>query len=116
MTAVANAVTFSSSHKIKKKGKEQYSGHIQCATRMRVAPTGGQHSGRHSFNGAPGSNHFYMLEAFKDDFLEKLNTPATAEQVATAEKTYEKRLAKLHVHYLKALKKNRNLVHLGQKM
>jgi hypothetical protein len=114
MTAVANAVQYSRTHKIKKGKKEEWSGHIQCPTALSKKPQGGE-SGHHGFRKGPGSSRFYMLEAFRDGVIDALFLTASKSQVAEASRGYEQRLAMLHVQYLKALQKDRNLVHLGEK-
>lgn len=115
MTAVANAIAFSRSNKIKKGNKEEFSGHFQCATAMRVAPQGGESGKRHAFKRGTGGSRFHMLEAFRDGVIDALGTSVNKQGIAEANKGYEQRLAMLHAQYLKALSRDRNLVHLGGK-
>lgn len=114
MTAVANAIHFNNTTKIKRKNREEWSGHIQCPVSKRVAPQGGENIKRHAFKKGPGSKRFYMLEGFRDGLIDALNTTANESQKVEAAKN--NRVEILHVHYLKALRKDPSLIHLGEVM
>jgi len=57
-----------------------------------------------------------MLEAFKDGMIDALCITLNDTKKAAANSEYEKRLATLHSHYMKALRKDRSLIHLYEKM
>lgn len=114
MTAVANTVHYCRTHPIKVRGKEEYSGHFQCPTAMRVSPQGGESVEGHAFDRGTGGTRFHLLEAFKDGVIDALAIIATEDQKAAARSSHEERLVTLHVQYMKALRKDRNLVHLGE--
>ena len=113
MTAVANTVQYCRTHKIQKGKKEVWSGHFQCITAYRVAPQGGE-DGHHGFSEGAGSNRFYMLEAFQSGVIDALNTTADAHERTKAAESHEGRLKTLHAMYMKALRKDRTLIHLGE--
>ena len=98
MTAIANSVYHNSYTK---------NGSIQSPAADRVKP-----QNRKPF-GAP-RDRLYMFEAFRDGVIEgqcsKLNQAKKDERNSQ----YSYRLKTLHVHYLKALQKDRSLVHLGE--
>jgi hypothetical protein len=56
-----------------------------------------------------------MLEAFKDGMIDGLCITLDDARKAEANSEYDKRLATLHAHYMKALRKDRGLVHLPWK-
>jgi hypothetical protein len=115
MTAVANAVYRSSTVKVQvgKSKKPIYSGHIESPTQARVRPTT-QDGGRgHQYGAA--QDRFYMLEAFKDGMIDGLCITLDEGRKVEVNSGYDKRLATLHAHYIKALRKDRSLVHLFEK-
>ncbi len=113
MTAVANAVYRSSTEKVQvgKKKKMIYSGHIESPAQARLKPTTTE-DGNHQYGSA--GDRFYMLEAFKSGMIDALCITLNEGKKAEANSEYEKRLATLHSHYLKAFRKNRSLIHLGE--
>lgn len=114
MTAVANAVYRSSTEKVQvgKKKKSVYSGHIESPVQASVRPTT-KDGGRHKYSAA--RDRFYMLEAFKDGMIGALCITLNESRKAEANSEYDRRLATLHSHYMKALRKDRNLIHLYEK-
>ncbi len=114
MTAVANAVYRSSTVKVQvgKKKKLIYSGHIESPTQAKVQPTT-KEGGKHHYSAA--RDRFYMLEAFKDGMIDALCITLNEAKKAEANSEYDKRLATLHAHYMKALRKDRSLIHLSGK-
>ena len=116
MTAVANTVHYCRTHKIERRGKKEYSGHFQCPTALKKSPQGGESVKSHAFEKGTGGTRFHLLEAFRDGVIDALATTASEEQKAEAKRSYEGRLATLHAQYMKALRKDRNLVHLGERM
>jgi hypothetical protein len=78
-----------------------------------VSPQGGEQVKGHPFERGPGSPRFYMLEAFSTGVIDALNTTADQQQKDQAGKALDARLATLHVQYLKALRADRGLIHLG---
>jgi hypothetical protein len=114
MTAVGNSIAFANTTKITKGGRNEYSGHIQCPTALRVKPQGGENIKRHAFSKGPGSKRFYLLEGFRNGLIDALNTTANEGQKVEAAKS--NRVEILHVHYLKAKQNNPDLIHLGEGM
>ncbi len=114
LTAVANAVYRSSTVKVQvgKKKKLIYSGHIESPTQARVQPTT-KDGGDHQYGAA--RDRFYMLEAFKGGMIDALCITLDEPKKAVANSEYEKRLATLHAHYMKALRKDKSLIHLNEK-
>ena len=112
MTAVANAVHYSRTHKVQRGGKLEYSGHIQCPTALRVSPQGGESVKSHAFR--PGGDRFYMLEAFKDGVIDALCLKWNQEQKTAANSNYDERLATLHAQYMMALREDPSLIYLGE--
>jgi hypothetical protein len=115
MTAVANAVYRSSTEKVRvgKNKKLIQSGHIESPTQARVKPTTKDGGDGHQYGAA--RDRFYMLEAFKDGMIDGLCITLDEFRKAAANSEYDKRLATLHAHYMKALRKDRSLVHLYDK-
>jgi len=118
MTAVANAVSRSSTVQVEvgKGGKKEkkYSGHIESPTQARVQPTTSPGKKGHQYS--PARDRFYMLEAFRDGMIDDLCITLNGAGETAVNSDYDKRLATLHSHYMKALRKDRNLIHLGEKM
>ena len=112
MTAVANAIHHNATTKIKRQGRMVLSGHVESPVMSRVRPYG-KNKGGHQY--APARDRFYMLQAFRDDMIEGLCNPLNEETKAAANSEHERRFATLHAHYLKALRKDRSLIHLGEK-
>jgi hypothetical protein len=115
MTAVANAVYRSSTVKVEvgKNKKLVYSGHIESPTQARVQPTTQDGGKGHEYGAA--RDRFYMLEAFKDGMIDGLCITLDEGRKTEANSEYDKRLATLHAHYMKALRKDRSLIHLFEK-
>ena len=111
MTAVANAVYRSSTEKVQvgKKKKMIHSGHIESPVQAKVKPTT-KEGGKHKYGAA--RDRFYMLEAFKDGMIDALCITLDEPKKAEANSEYDKRLATLHTHYMKAVRKDRSLIHL----
>lgn len=114
MTAVANAIHYNYTTKISRKGKEEWSGHIQSPTAKRVAPQGGEKVKSHAFSKGPGSKRFYLLEGFRPGVIEALNT--TAKEAEKVEAAKENRVEILQVHYVRERLKDPSLIHLGERM
>lgn len=112
MTAVANAVYRSTTEKVQvgKKKKPVQSGHIESPTQAKVQPTTQDGGKGHQYGAA--QDRFYMLEAFKDGMIDGLCITLNSDKKTEANSGYDKRLATLHAHYMKAFRKDRNLVHL----
>jgi len=117
MTAVANAVSRSSTVQVEvgKGGKKQkiYSGHIESPTQARVQPTTAP--GRKGHQYSPARDRFYMLEAFRDGIIDDLCITLREAGKTAINSEYDKKLATLHSHYMKALRADRSLIHLGEK-
>lgn len=120
MTAVANAIYRSSTEKVplggkgkKAKGgkKETLSGHVECPTAAKVRPFGSLNDG-HTYS--PARERFYMLEAFRDGIIDAQCITLNAQQKEAANSDYDHRLATLFSHYMKALRKDRSLIHLRE--
>ena len=101
MTAVANAVHHNS---------YTTNGSIQCPTADEIQPLS-----RHSHNPNPKST-FYMFEAFRDGVIEGQGSQVSANRKAAINSGYAQRLNTLYAQYLKALRNDRSLVHLGELM
>lgn len=112
MTAVANAIYHNSNTKIKRQGKMVLSGHVESPIMSRERPYG-KNKGGHQYS--PARERFYMLQAFRDDMIDGLANPLDEQQKTSANSEYDRRLATLHAHYVKALRKDRSLIHLGEK-
>ncbi|MEX1119436.1 MAG: hypothetical protein WEB60_11655 [Terrimicrobiaceae bacterium] len=117
MTAVANAVSYSSTVQVEvgKKGKteKKYSGHIESPTQARVQPTTSPGKKGHQYS--PARDRFYLLEAFRDGIIDDLCITLNETNKAAINSGYDKRLATLHAQYMKALRRDRSLIHLGEK-
>jgi hypothetical protein len=100
MTAIANSIYHNSYTK---------NGSIQSPAADKVNPLN-----RKEF-GAP-RDRFYMFEAFKDGVIEGQNSKLKANKKTEENSQYSYRLKTLHAQYLKAHRKDRSLVHLGEKM
>ncbi len=100
MTAMANSVHHNS-----------YTEHgsIQSPAADRIQP-----QSRQSF-GAPRVG-FYVLEAFRPGVIEGQVSKLDRNRPAELHRGYGFRLRTLHAHYLKALQRDRSLVHLGERM
>jgi hypothetical protein len=100
MTAIANAVYHNS-----------YTEHgsIQSPAADRIRPLN-----RKPF-GAP-KDRFYLFEAFREGVIEGQCSKLSDEQKTEVNSRYASRLKTLHAHYLEALRKDRSLVHLGERM
>ncbi|OVE77063.1 hypothetical protein BVX97_00020 [bacterium E08(2017)] len=99
MTAVANAVYHNSGTK---------NGSIQCPSADKIKPVS-----RHPHSPNP-KDRFYMFEAFRPGLID-----AQCQQVSESKKQAAlsaSRLKVLHAQYMKALRKDRNLISLGEKM
>lgn len=112
MTAIANAVHHNATTRITRRGKQVLSGHLECPVASKERPYG-KNSGGHQYS--PSRDRFYLLQAFREDLIDGLGTPRNEQQKTQANSEYDKRLATLHAHYLKALRKDRTLIHLGEK-
>ena len=55
-----------------------------------------------------------MLEAFKDGTIEAQCTNLSKRETAEKNSEYAKRLKTLHAQYMKALRKDRSLIYLGE--
>jgi len=115
MTAVANAVYRSSTVQVEVgRGKKRiYSGHIESPTQARIQPTTSDNGKGHQYGAA--RDRFYMLEAFKAGMIDGLCITLDADQKAAANSDLDRRLATLHAQYLAAFRKDRTLIHLGEK-
>jgi hypothetical protein len=113
MTAVANAAHYNSTTKVEKRGERGLSGHFECPTMTRVDPYSSL-SGRHGYS--PARDRFYLLQAFRDDLIDGLCDTLSQREQAEVNSEYEKRVATLHAQYMKALRQDRSLVHLGEKL
>ena len=99
MTAVANAVYHNSMTK--------KHGSIQCPSADQKRP-----KSRKPYGAA--RERFYLLEAFKDGVIDGQCVTLNAGKREAVTSDYGQRLETLHSHYLKALRKDRTLVHLGE--
>jgi hypothetical protein len=97
MTAIANAVYHNSTTK---------NGSIQCPTADKIKPLS-----RKEWNKNP-TDRLYMFEAFREGLIEGQNRWLKENQKAETNSEYSHRLKTLHAHYLKALRKDRSLIHL----
>jgi hypothetical protein len=100
MTAVANSIHHNSHTK---------NGSIQSPAADRV-----KSQSRKPF-GAP-RDRFYLFEAFRDGVIQGQNSKLKENRKAEVNRQYSYRLKTLHAQYLKALRKDRSLVHLGEVM
>ncbi|HAV12644.1 MAG TPA: hypothetical protein DCX06_03975 [Opitutae bacterium] len=112
MTAVANTIYYNATTKIKVKGKNMLSGYVDCPTQARENPT----TGGHLKGGSAANARFYMLQAFRDDMIDGLCDRVSRQKAAELNAGFEQRLATLHAFYMKALRADRSLIHLGEKM
>ena len=112
MTAIANAAHRNATTKITRRNKQVLSGHIECPVASKDRPYG-KNRGGHQYS--PARERFYMLQAFRDDMIDGLCNPLNEQRKAQANSEYDKRLATLHAQYIKALRKDRSLIHLGEK-
>ncbi|OVE76639.1 hypothetical protein BVX97_00625, partial [bacterium E08(2017)] len=99
MTAIANAIYHNSYTKY---------GSIQCPTADKIKP-----NSRHPFN-AP-RERFYMFEAWRDGLIDGQCSKLSAEQKKAALSNRKHRPKVLHAMYMKALRKDRDLIYLGEK-
>jgi hypothetical protein len=99
MTAVANAVYHNSYTK---------NGSIQCPSADKIQPLS-----RHDWSPNP-KNSFYMFEAFRDGVIEGQCSNLSADKTAQVNSGYSQRITTLYAQYLKALRKDRSLIYLGE--
>lgn len=111
MTAVANAVYRSSTVKVQIGKKSTHSGHIECITAAMRHP---HISKSHTYS--PARERFYMLEAFRKGIIDAQCITLNEANKFAANSEYEKRIETLFSHYLKALRNNRSIIHLGEKL
>jgi len=101
MTAVANTIYYNSGTNY---------GSPQCPSADKIEPQNRKRASK-----KPNPN-FYVLEAFRDGVIDgqsqKLNEAGKEEVLST----HKHRLRALHAQYMEALRKDRSLVHLGEKM
>jgi hypothetical protein len=100
MTAVANAVYHNSYTK---------NGSIQCPSADKIKPLS-----RHPHSPNPKSG-FYMFEAFRDGVIEGQCSNLSPSKKAEVNSQYSSRLKTLYAQYLRALRTDRSLIHLGEK-
>ncbi len=112
LTAVANAIYHNATTEIRIGGKKIGYGYIECPTQSEVSPT----KGGHLNDAGPARDRFYMLQAFRNDMIDGLCDPLNKKEKAAINSEYAKRLATLHAQYMKALRKDPSLIHLGEKM
>ncbi len=110
MTSVANAIHFTATTPITKGKKTGLSGYVQCPTAAKVSPTMDKKK-----TYSPAAERFYVLQAFRDDMIDSLCEPLSAGQKAAANSDFDHRIATLYAQYVKALRKDRSLIHLGDK-
>mgnify|MGYP005849944899 CR=1 FL=1 len=101
MTAIANSVYHNSYTK---------NGSIQSPEADKVRPMSRKkHSPR-------PKDRLYMFEAFRDGVIEGQNSDLRGNKADRINSRFSYRLKTLHAHYLKALRKDRSLIHLGEVM
>jgi hypothetical protein len=110
MTAVANAIHHNATTKIKKGKKEARSGYVQCPTFARERPVI-DFKGSKQFK--PAVEEFYSLQGFRDDMIDSLCETLNENKKTKANSDYDKRIATLYSHYMKAIRRNPHLVYLG---
>jgi hypothetical protein len=101
MTAMANAVYFTSTTK---------NGSIQSPAAAKIKPVS-----RKPWSRNP-KDRLYMFEAFRDGVIDGQNRWLGGNQKEEVNSGFSHRLKTLHAHYLKALRKDRSLIHLGEVM
>lgn len=99
MTAIANSIYHNSTTK---------NGSIQSPDADKVRPMS-----RKDWNSNPTERH-YMFEAFRDGLIEGQNRWLKGNKKEAVNSAYAYRLKTLHAQYMKALRNNRSLVHLGE--
>ncbi|MFK7851358.1 MAG: hypothetical protein AB8D78_10310 [Akkermansiaceae bacterium] len=99
MTAIANSVYHNSTTK---------NGSIQSPAADRINPLS-----RKEWSKNPTVRH-YMFEAFRDGLIEGQNRWLSDNEKVSTNSQYSHRKKTLHAHYLKALRKDRSLIHLGE--
>ncbi len=96
MTAIANSIYHNSYTK---------NGSIQCPSADKLQPLS-----RKDFS--TSIDRFYMFEAFRDGVIEGQNSKLKGGKKVETTSQYSHRLKTLHAQYLKALRKDRSLIHL----
>ncbi|MCB1131895.1 MAG: hypothetical protein KDN05_12250 [Verrucomicrobiae bacterium] len=109
MTAVANALHHNSTTKIVRQGRSVLSGHVECPVMSKVRPYG-KRNDKHQYS--PARERFYVLQAFRDDLIDGLCASLNETRKQAANSEYDKRLATRYAQYVKALRKDRRLIHL----
>lgn len=99
MTAIANSVYHNSTTK---------NGSIQSPAADRINPVSRK---EHSPN--PTERH-YMFEAFRDGLIDAQGSQLNPGKKAAINSEYSHRLKTLHAQYMKALRGDRTLIHLGE--
>ncbi|OVE76146.1 hypothetical protein BVX97_01790 [bacterium E08(2017)] len=111
LTAWANMACCNATTTVTFQGKQWRSGFMQppviAKERVMVKP------GWHEY--APCRGTLYHLEAFRPGLIKTLATPLNASQAAKKDADYGNRTHTLFAHYLKAYRKDRSLIHLGEK-
>lgn len=100
MTAVANALYHNSYTK---------NGSIQCPSADKIQPLS-----RKKWRSKPKTS-FYMFEAFRDGVIEGQCSNLNKNKMAAVNSGHGQRVTTLYAQYLKALRKDRSLVYLGDK-
>ena len=100
MTALANAIYHNSGTK---------NGSIQCPSADKIKPLS-----RHPYSPDP-KNRFYMFEAFRDGLIDAQCSKLNEAKKKAVLSEYSHRLKTLHAQYMKALRNDRSLIHLGEK-
>jgi hypothetical protein len=103
MTAVANAAHYCGTHKMKIGGKEGWSGHIQCPTAYKQGVKKEAHPYEDKAEGRYRA--FVSMEAFRDGLIADL---------AKTKMIDANKADTPYTQYLKALRKDRSLIHLGE--
>jgi hypothetical protein len=101
MTAIANSVYHNSYTR---------NGSIQSPAADKIRPMS-----RKDHSTSP-KDRLYMFEAFRDGVIEGQNSWLKENQKAALNSQYSYRLKTLHAQYLKSLRKDRGLIHLGEVM
>jgi len=99
MTAIANSVFHNSTTR---------NGSIQSPAADRINPVSRQ---RHGSN---PTERLYMFEAFREGLIEGQNSKPGGRNRGKVPSDYSHRLKTLHAQYMKALRKDRSLIHLGE--
>ncbi|OVE76144.1 hypothetical protein BVX97_01780 [bacterium E08(2017)] len=113
MTAIANAMYLNTTTEVTINGDTGLSGYLECPTMMKARPYGKSLDGGKHYTAA--RERFYPMEAFRNGLVDALCQTLDEKVKVKRNRDLEHRTYTLYAQYMKALRKDRSLIHLGEK-